>query len=381
MIAATRSVASHRVLAQLLLLACALQRSVAVLTLSSSSRAASGAPRARVPTVDKPTLHLLILLGDKLPFSSIWKTFFAGANTEKFRVWVHCSAGRDACMQANDLSVLPNLEVIETAPSSRCADLLSPEVRLLERALAWQPERPAASNDKFALVSDSTLPVKPLDTIYDSLLAAEQSHMCFFPLQQWATRNVDGSSLAIPKIHQWAVFNRQHAATLTQNWEVVNRSSEWQWRFPMHGQMIETAGWQNPPREGHWCADELAVFSNIHGALDMRLGEHRNFSKYNIDDTCLTFLMFGWHNAGNPGPASVDVLEAVKADPNIDFGSAVDPDDDWDRKRRGHPVTFHGMGNMTMHALRASPYFFMRKFSYDARLHGYAEIMFGASSS
>eukprot|EP00928_Gymnodinium_smaydae_P066217 TRINITY_DN4925_c0_g1_i1.p1 TRINITY_DN4925_c0_g1~~TRINITY_DN4925_c0_g1_i1.p1 ORF type:complete len:358 (+),score=38.15 TRINITY_DN4925_c0_g1_i1:38-1075(+) len=333
--------ALHRTLAMLwLLLACAFPMSNAVLTprLAAPSSLQEKDPAALSAT-DRPTLHLLFLIDDKLSFPDIWSSFFADADAGNLRVWVHCSTGKEQCMQTADLSVLPNTEVIETVPSQRCVDLLSPEVKLLDYALAWRPERLSASRDKFVLLSGSTLPVKPFSDIYDSLVAATQSQMCFDSVNNWPQQE-------------------------------VNATDVWQWRLPLDGKMVESAGWSNPLHPYPRCADELAVVANILGPVDVTSGDDPDFAKHNIENKCLTFDAFSWGEHEHPRLDRKDVFKAFEADPHISF-------DKEDRQRHGHPITFYGMGSSSMRALRASSFLFARKFADDAKLDGYGEIMFG----
>eukprot|EP00928_Gymnodinium_smaydae_P066220 TRINITY_DN4925_c0_g2_i1.p1 TRINITY_DN4925_c0_g2~~TRINITY_DN4925_c0_g2_i1.p1 ORF type:complete len:395 (+),score=36.31 TRINITY_DN4925_c0_g2_i1:57-1187(+) len=354
-----------------LLLTCAMPLSNALLTHGiAAPSSAQGKDRAALSQTEYPTLHLLFLIGDTLQFPDIWTAFFAGANAGKLRVWVHCSTGRERCMQTANLTVLPNVEVIETVHSQRIVDLMSPEVKLLENALAWRPERLSASRDKFVFLSGSTLPVKPLNTIYDSLVAETRSQMCFDYVRKWPQHEVNGSRLALAKTDQWVVLNRDHAAKLTQNWEYVNASDAWQWRFPMNGTMVESAGWKNSTHPAHRCTDEFAVFANLVGPVDVSSGDDPDYTQHNIENKCLTFVAFSWRRNHDPRFGREGLFKAFDVDPNMSCDKDVE-------ERHGHPITFNGMGSVSMHALRASSYLFTRKFTDDAKLDGYAEIMFG----
>eukprot|EP00928_Gymnodinium_smaydae_P075337 TRINITY_DN5835_c0_g1_i1.p1 TRINITY_DN5835_c0_g1~~TRINITY_DN5835_c0_g1_i1.p1 ORF type:complete len:197 (+),score=15.08 TRINITY_DN5835_c0_g1_i1:405-995(+) len=195
--------------------------------------------------------------------------------------------------------------------------------------------------------------------------------MCFQSKDVWPQRRVNGSTLALPKTDQWVAWNRQHATTLTENWEYPNATATFQWRFPMDGQMVESKRFAElNPCSG--CTDGVAMFANIHGAVNLSEGK-LDYSKYDIINSCFTFFKFL-----SPYPATGEtrkVLDVAEADINTNFHES-NVIAEIKHAKEGHPITFSAVGSKTMHSLRASRFLFARKFAHDAYLEGYAEIMF-----
>merc|ERR1719387_663831 len=98
---------------------------------------------------------------DKVSNLDVWRSFFASAPWEQYRAYVHCKL--PSCV--NQVSGTP-LVVVPTVPSYYCTDLVSPMNQLVKVALSDGDGLPNEA-DKFAFVSDSTLPAKPFAYIYN----------------------------------------------------------------------------------------------------------------------------------------------------------------------------------------------------------------------
>jgi len=179
-----------------------------------------------------PKVYFLFLAMDKISNLGIWKSFFNGASPDMYRVLVHCKF-REPCVQ--QLHGSP-FELVSTVPSYYCTDLVSPMNQLLNMAL--QDAYGSHPNDKFAFVSDSTLPGKPFPHVHAALTGRTGSDFCVFPSKEWAdTLTYDGQMSMLPKHHQWSVLGRDHAQLTWKLWQ-SGKMHDIMYRFRMNTQPL-----------------------------------------------------------------------------------------------------------------------------------------------
>merc|ERR1719399_2778217 len=128
--------------------------------------------------------------------------FFETAPRDQYRVLVHCKL--PSCKDSLDGTIL---QTVPRVKSWYCTDLVSPMNQLLRAAL----QQKGNSRDKFAFVSDSTLPAKPFGYLYRELIGRRGSDFCVFPSQEWASIRAHGGIEVAPKHHQWIILDRRHA--------------------------------------------------------------------------------------------------------------------------------------------------------------------------
>jgi len=160
----------------------------------------------------EPRIHFLFLITDRIQRIDIWQRFFFAVPTERYRVLLHCKDIPKCSAQVKssgwDMALKPPEVIKETMPTQYCTDLVSAENRLLEAALAdrvetallakgrgfssdtfgtnFTSQRKGSPLDKFVLLSDSSLPVKPFSTVFDILTEKPDTRFCVFPRQEWA---------------------------------------------------------------------------------------------------------------------------------------------------------------------------------------------------
>jgi hypothetical protein len=147
-----------------------------------------------------PKLFFLFMVRDSLPHAKIWARFLANAREGiDYEALVHC-VEKQSCMQS--IKPLFSFDIIETADSEYCKDLVSPMNALLASALGRGEKN---KDDKFVFLSESTVPVKPFANVQFELTIerATTSDFCITPKSEWAHNNV--------KHHQWIVLHRSHA--------------------------------------------------------------------------------------------------------------------------------------------------------------------------
>lgn len=181
----------------------------------------------------KPRVHFLFMAVDRIQRLDIWQRFFKGASPDEFSILLHCKsphlcqAQLRAAGGGEAWSKVP-IVIKDPAPTAYCTDLVSAENRLLEEALkvsgtpiAGEPVSFLAANDtldsgnpaqhdKFVLLSDSTLPVKPFRVVYDELTAKADSRFCIFPRQEWAEAPRELCVDRNERCMEWAATNQCH---------------------------------------------------------------------------------------------------------------------------------------------------------------------------
>jgi len=318
-------------------------------------------------------IHFLFMVRDSLPHAKLWRRFFEKAPLKSWRAWVHCTDG-DACKQNNVANELQQLQQVDTVASSYCTDLVSPSVELFKKALASNAASPGAI-EKFALISDSTLPVKSFNMVYHTLAADDNTDLCIAPMKEWKWAHVDGQKVWLVKHSQWAVLNRQHAQTLVDEWVPPLKWDTflgW-WFVPLKG-----GPWTSRVRRvlayrfighpgGEWaCTDEQAVFARVFGALIPNSKGETNFEglgkiahtgprSLNAQGRCRTFVVF--RDTQSLGNLTHQILSAMQRDParrtHIDGSS--------------HPMVLEHLGPPSLTALHDSPFLFARKFVTDVK--------------
>merc|ERR1719414_229699 len=155
------------------------------------------------------------------------------------------------------------IKMVRTVPSVYCKDLVTPMVQLLEAASLES----TSPGDKFAFVSETTLPVKPFAAVYAALTADQNSDICIEPRNEWLwlsnTKN-RAESATLVKHSQWVVLNKDHARRLIRRWPHINGKSYAHWTVPLWphsqewGYSVDDFG--KLPRDAALCTDEWAIF-------------------------------------------------------------------------------------------------------------------------
>jgi len=210
-----------------------------------------------------PRVYFLFLAQEKISNLEIWSAFFDSASADQYRAFAHCKESQ--CVQLlNGSPIIP----VPLVASYYCTDLVSPMNQLLSYALSLDLG-PVNSADKFAFISDSSLPAKPFEEIYNTLVARDSSDFCVFPPGEWADLpNDDGDGLEVAvKVHQWITLTRHHAEKASAMWS----------KGVMHNFMakfkMNQMGWDNKLDNNfadnrNWgCLDEFWYMTALFGTL------------------------------------------------------------------------------------------------------------------
>lgn len=327
-------------------------------------------------------VHFLFLVDRGLSHAGVWERFFDQAPRGSFRIWVHCT--RPGACEADRVTALPTATVVPTVPSAYCYDLVTPATQLMRFALAASVAAPGAV-EKFVLMSDTSLPVKPFDAVHRALTADDDSDICVAPVSDWRHAHIDGIKVYLAKHSQWVVLNRAHAAMMVERWtpsKTWDRFLGW-WSVEVRTGMAGSRARSVPARRfmthmkagAYACTDEQAVIATLFGALEFSydgkvalpgLGrpvladgalaaQELSFSppaSQGMQGRCRTFTVFQF---GQPlGNLTAEVMDAIGSDAQSST-AFVDPD-------ASHPLVFKHLGPRLVKALRVSPFLFARKF-------------------
>jgi len=316
---------------------------------------------------DKPTsvpvLNLLFLVRDGIWNAEIWRSWLAQAPVGAAKVYVHCANFQD-CMAAVSNWSLPGMEVVPTVPSKWCKDLVTPQVQLLQKALASPVGRTA--KDKYIFLSESTLPLKRFSEVHEAMIGDTRSAFCFFPPSQWGnmTEATLGNESYWTKHEQWITLNVADAEKLVRDWEPVGERTSFMIDFH---KMRNRPEWpenvfsdlQQGPRKTQTkpCADEFGVYAAIWGVFlvgeQCPLDPKRTCSSlqdlYSLR-TCHTLTLWPYK------PIYDDMEHLPKSDTELI---------QFDSNQPAHPVSFQRVGLAGMHVLSDSGNLFARKFNRD----------------
>lgn len=301
-----------------------------------------------------PRIYFLFLAVDKVSNLDVWNAFFSTAPVHEYRAYVHCKL--PSCL----LNVQGSrLEPVPTVPSYYCTDLVSPMNQLLSIALRNDADG-ANPADKFAFVSDSTLPAKPFPELYATLSMRKGSDFCVFPTQEWADIPASGGGIEIAvKTHQWVTLERYHAEQSLLLWS-NGRLQDFMNRFRMNMDPASHFGNGFGDNRNYGCLDEFWHMIALYGAFTNtgRPVKLPGFSGGTIDigpgkgwqGTCDTFVVWAKYmglSGYNPFLAMHTTLDAASIPHGGNFA---------------RPGWWDTISSSGIHAIRSSDFLFARKF-------------------
>lgn len=307
-------------------------------------------------------VHFLFLAVDKVSNLGIWRSFFSHAPFEMYRAFVHCKLPTCAAQVAGT-----PLQLVPTVPSYYCTDLVSPMNQLLNFALNADPHH-SHPNDRFAFISDSSLPAKPFLSIHSTLTTRAGSDFCVFPSKEWAdiqdTRSY-GHVQIVPKHHQWIVLNRAHATKSSMLW-ARGQMHDLMARFRMNTMRWTYANNSFGDGRNFGCLDEFWHLAALFGPL--QLGDANRLSHVALpmfsggplriggtegwQGACDTFVIWSKYIGAEGGIAnSFQKLHQSLDTASMPHGGNSQRPGWWDK------ISTHGI-----RAIRNSEFLFVRKF-------------------
>lgn len=303
-------------------------------------------------------LFFLFLTIDGLSFNDHWGAFFAGSDQRSWRIFMHCKNSA-ACAHrlAAGGTTLPMTQV-GTVPTVYCDDLVGAMLQLLRAAV----QASVSPNDKFTFLSESTLPLKPFQTVFNTVMSSRESAICTSTVDEWPEiRLTDFRKVLIVKHSQWVTLNHEHALTMLEYYTGA--------RWPL-------AVWPDGELDGKGplpeiCLDEWAFFGTIYGTI-LDNGQQQQDDLWGFGDgplqlrgpgamkeqgTCHTFAFWDVDKANSTRKG---LLEDLLDDwPHSDISC-------YPHCHGYHPAEFVKLSDNGVQALRRSPFLFGRKFKRDS---------------
>jgi len=304
-----------------------------------------------------PRVFFLFLAVDKVSNLPVWDLFFKAAPSEQYRAYVHCKL--DSCKAQVQGSAL---QPVATVPSYYCTDLVSPMNQLIATALTSDGTPSPA--DKFAFVSDSTLPAKPFHVLYSTLSQRRGSDFCVFPASEWAdVVGPAGQLEVVPKAHQWITLERGHAEKLLADWH-QGKWHDLMSRFRMNLNAYSGSNNSFADQRNWGCLDEFWHMAALYGPIgqvdraqekvvDLPLfvgAPLRVSASPGWQGECDTFVLWSHH------------LHAPGNNPFLKLYSSLDPKSVPHGGNFARPGWWDTITTVGLKAIRDSSFLFVRKF-------------------
>jgi len=331
----------------------------------------------------KARVHVLMMGMDIIPHTEIWKAFFHGAPRESYSFLIHCK-DEARCRDLVDTSGLSDFaEVVPSAYSAWCDDLVSPMLQLLKYALAKEPS-PGYPVDKFAFVSTEHLPMKPLRVISETLgKRPDESDICVHPTRWWLHLKANKTTPVAVTCYQWSVFSRRDAITLTER--MPDPSPSKQLAVPA----VEGYAFQD--FDTVHCIDESWIFATIFGLAhvpqDPNTTAHLNFPGFGrmwypsewLQGRCPYFGFEGypgeiWYHAYTLNETEAGAALALQ---RITDSSFISPPTHCDTTGWCEVIwVINSLGPKGLEFVRNSEFLFGRKFAAAGLFPDYASVVF-----
>mmetsp|Transcript_17732 Transcript_17732/g.31651 ORF Transcript_17732/g.31651 Transcript_17732/m.31651 type:complete len:399 (+) Transcript_17732:81-1277(+) len=304
-----------------------------------------------------PKVYFLFLAVDKVSNLGVWKSFFGQAPPSQYMAYVHCKLPACTSMVSGS-PLIP----VPTVPSYYCTDLVSPMNQLLAYALSndGSSTNPA---DKFAFVSDSTLPAKPFSQIYSTLTMRHGSDFCAFPSNEWADIPGNGGLEVAVKTHQWIVLERVHAEKASIMW-ASGKLHNFMTHFQMNSKQYS---WNNnsfADSRNFGCLDEFWHMAALYGTLNHvdATGDSDVSLSLFTNAPLRVSARAGWQGSCDTFVIWSKYLHIAGQNPFLQLHSALDPASiphggNFQRPGWWDTISLHGI-----QAIRNSGFLFVRKF-------------------
>lgn len=334
---------------------------------ASSAALHGGHGRAAASNSPRPRVFFLFLTIAGLNRMDIWNAFFANQDPGLYRAFIHC---KESHVCGTSLATWNpfGMSQVSTVQSSYCTDLVSPMVHLLSSAMLES----ATPADKFVFVSESTLPTKPFNVVYHTLMVNQESDFCVYPKDHWIQLKLKvGFNALIVKHSQWVVLNQAHARAMVERWPSVKADQVSRpWKVPAWSSTRQSPYGKvaAPPTLAlPMCIDEWDIFATAYGAL-LDKGQYQevmpSFSNGPLhlqnpnraeQGTCWTFAFWDRTQA-SPFRRLIDEV----------FSDSRTHISCYPNCQSFHPAEFVTISDHSVSVLRKSPFLFARKFSQQA---------------
>jgi len=311
----------------------------------------------------QPRVYFLFLAVDKVSNLDVWRAFFANAPAEQYRAFIHCKF--PAC---NQFVAGSPLVAVPTVPSYYCTDLVSPMNQLLATALATDAAMPNPQ-DKFAFVSDSTLPAKPFSQIYATLASRHGSDFCVFPPNEWADVPSPGGVEIVAKHHQWVTLERAHAEKLSVDW-AAGKLHNLMPHFHMNANAYTWSNNSFADNRNWGCLDEFWHMAALYGTMNnIDTSSERSVPLPDfVGGPLKVSPSAGWQGMCDTFVIWSKYLHALGNNPFERLHSALDHTSIPHGGNQARPGWWDTISTVGLRAIRNSEFLFVRKFIDAPRL-------------
>jgi len=302
-----------------------------------------------------PRIYFMFMAVDKISNLDVWRSFFAQAPWEQYRAYIHCKYPQ--CAQQVQGSPLM---VVQTVPSYYCTDLVSPMNQLLSYAIS--DSGPTNDADKFAFVSDSTLPAKPFSVMYSTFSARRGSDFCVFPSNEWADiPGPAGQEFAV-KHHQWITLERGHAEKVLKLWS-QGHMHDFMTRFQMNSQQYSWTNNSFADNRNFGCLDEFWHMAALYGTISHDSSRDLSVPLSLFTGTPLLIsASAGWQGECDTFVMWSKYLHILGRNPFNQLHSSLDPPSVPHGGNIARPGWWDKISTTGMRAIRDSSFLFVRKF-------------------
>lgn len=299
----------------------------------------------------------------------LWRKFFYHAPIGQWTVWAFCTAGPDACGQRTRLSdKSPWWRWVKSGASR---NMVAAHVELLKAALFRSG---MGLDEKFVLLNDQFLPVKPFSFIYKGLQSTHgprsASDFCLRGPETWGRQVVAEKEIFLVQHSPWVVLSRNDARMLVKMWRTPLPGEKaslllWSKRFDFYG-FVQRVILENKERP----LQDFAPYSLIFGvyppaeeirplplSLDLRPGNASNTSAVLETSRCRTFDLTEDFESGQM------LLHRLMETMDFELqATAAGPSLQW-------------LGPRALRVFKESQFLFAYPFHRDANLTGFSELI------
>lgn len=184
-----------------------------------------------VINVKRKKIAFCFLIYDKINHESLWNSFFKNIDKNKYTIYIHYKNNKN--LRYFDTYKLSNNKTI---PTKWCgSSLVEAQLILLKEAIK------DPNNHHFIFVSNSCIPVKSFDYIYNYLDTTKS----YFNMTQPFVNML--SNIKAYKATQWCILNRMHTNTLLSNKNIIRTTYVPFKKFKVRG-----------------CPDEYSIISSLY---------------------------------------------------------------------------------------------------------------------
>ena len=145
------------------------------------------------------------LIYDKINNEELWNHFFKNVDKTKYSIYIHYKEDKQ-------LKYFNSYKIKDIVETKWCGDsLVKAQNKLLEHAIK------DSNNEHFIFVSNSCIPLKSFDHIYNTL----DTNYSYFNKSKSFIKEFN-SSIKAYKASQWCILNRKHSLKILENYKILN---------------------------------------------------------------------------------------------------------------------------------------------------------------